>query len=673
MVRSLLCCLIFSGLIACASLSQAAASRPPGNDPRNVDATQFGERVTLGPNWLFAPGDDPAYASPNLDDSGWMTVSSQRDLLDYGIRDIRYGWYRLHIRLRPGARDLTVALTTTDGGYEVYINGVRIGSNGNMAGSVRFSQYPLLAYAVPGSLLADRSDQVLAIRFAFNIGGNRGRGTSTPIGSQANVYLLSRDAAPRDAGWVVAHSGGTVNLVLFAVSLLAGIIALSLFGAMRSQREYLAVAVYLIASSLTSANSVWGEFHSYTFVTSTISNLCAGVANFALIEFVRLVLHLPRSRWLLTLQAASFVCAATSSLFNTGLANYYFGFCFYYLPILIVNILLPVLLVRAWLRGNREAYVLLPAVLLYSVGQYWNFLRLLAFYTQLTPTAGPQASFHMGTYDITLLAIGRFVFYVTMLLFLVLRTVVIARDRARVAAELEAARVVQQVLIPDEIPSIPGFIIQSVYKPAGKVGGDFFQILPAEGGGVLVVIGDVSGKGMPAAMIVSLLVGTVRTLAHYTQSPAEILAAMNLRMMGRSSGGFTTCLVLRLDRDGRLTVANAGHIAPYVGGREMAVQSGLPLGLAADATYAEAVSALAPGSQMTLVTDGVVEARDKDGELMGFEQTAAISTKSADQIAEEAQAFGQDDDITVVTVTQLGGQPQSSSHGEATALSPSLA
>ena len=654
MVRSLLCCLIFSGLIACASLSRAAASHPPGNDPRHVDATKFGERVTLGPNWLFAPGDDPAYASLNLDDSGWMTVSSQRDLLDYGIRDIRYGWYRLHIRLRPGSRDLTVALTTTNGGYEVYFNGVRIGSNGNMAGSVRFNQFSLLAYDVPDSLLADRSDQVLAIRFAFNIGGNRGRGTSTPIGSQANVYLLSRDAAPRDAGWVVAHSGGTVYLVLFAVSLLAGIIALSLFGAMRSQREYLAVAVYLIASSLISANSVWEDFHSYTLFTSTLSNLCVGVANFALIEFVRLVLHLPRSRWLLTLQVASFVCAAISTLFNTGLANYYFGFCAYYLPILIVNILLPVLLVRAWLRGNREAYVLLPAVLLYSVGQYWNFLRLLAFYTQLTPTASPQASFHMGTYDITLIAIGRFVFYVTMLLFLVLRTVVIARERARVAAELEAARMVQQVLIPDEIPSTPGFIIQSVYKPAGKVGGDFFQILPAEGGGVLVVIGDVSGKGMPAAMIVSLLVGTVRTLAHYTQSPSEILAAMNLRMLGRSQGGFTTCLVLRADSDGTLTVTNAGHISPYLAGQELKLENGLPLGLSAESTYPESIFRLAPGAQLTMLTDGVVESRDKAGTLFGFERSAALSTQPAEEIARAAEVFGQDDDITVLTLCYTG-------------------
>ncbi len=233
------------------------------------------------------------------------------------------------------------------------------------------------------------------------------------------------------------------------------------------------------------------------------------------------------------------------------------------------------------------------------------------------------------------------------------------RDRSekqRMAAELEAGRAVQQVLIPEEIPAIPGFNIQSVYKPYGEVGGDFFQVLPVKSGGsaggVLAIIGDVSGKGMPAAMTVSLLVGTVRTLAHYTQSPGEILAAMNQRMLARSHGGFTTCLVLRADPDGTLTIANAGHIAPYLGGKELPLENGLPLGLAADTAYADATFQLAQGQRLTLVTDGVVEARDKTGALYGFERTAAISTETAESIARAAQYFGQDDDITVLTLAR---------------------
>jgi len=226
------------------------------------------------------------------------------------------------------------------------------------------------------------------------------------------------------------------------------------------------------------------------------------------------------------------------------------------------------------------------------------------------------------------------------------------QEKQRMAAELAAGRAVQQVLIPNDAPPIPGFNIQSVYLPYGEVGGDFFQVLPVNEGGVLAVIGDVSGKGMPAAMTVSLLVGTVRTLAHYTQSPGEILSAMNHRMIGRGNGGFTTCLVLRADADGTLTVANAGHIAPYVGGKELPLENGLPLGLAADAVYVESTFALAPGEELTLVTDGVVEARDKAGALFGFERTARLSMEPAEAIAQAAQAFGQDDDITALTLAR---------------------
>jgi hypothetical protein len=225
----------------------------------------------------------------------------------------------------------------------------------------------------------------------------------------------------------------------------------------------------------------------------------------------------------------------------------------------------------------------------------------------------------------------------------------------RAETELEAARTVQQVLIPDEIPSVPGFKIESVYRPAGQVGGDFFQILPLLGGGVLVVIGDVSGKGMPAAMTVSLLVGTLRTLAHYTASPGEILAAMNRRMLVRSKDGFTTCLVVRADPDGTLTMANAGHIPPYCDGEELTIESGLPLGLLAQSIYEEAKIELKPGAQITLLTDGVVEARSATGELFGFARAQTWSYKSAKQISEAACAFGQDDDITVVTLALAGG------------------
>ena len=128
---------------------------------------------------------------------------------------------------------------------------------------------------------------------------------------------------------------------------------------------------------------------------------------------------------------------------------------------------------------------------------------------------------------------------------------------------------------------------------------------------------------------------------------------MNARMIGRSNGGFTTCLVLRVSSHGSLVVANAGHIAPYVAGRELQVESGLPLGLVAGVEYTEAVS----GSWRGTAVDGDdgrgVEARSRSGELLGFERAAELSVETAEAIAGAAQSFGQDDDITVLTVARL--------------------
>jgi serine phosphatase RsbU (regulator of sigma subunit) len=225
------------------------------------------------------------------------------------------------------------------------------------------------------------------------------------------------------------------------------------------------------------------------------------------------------------------------------------------------------------------------------------------------------------------------------------------RDKLRMAAELEAARAVQLVLVPEQIPAIPGFALEAVYMPFSEVGGDFFQILPLPGNSVLAAVGDVSGKGVPAAMTVSHLVGILRFAAETSSSPEIILAALNRSLCDRGGQGFTTCLVLRCDHDGTLTVANAGHIAPFLNGKEISIENGLPLGLAASSIYPETTVSLPHKAQLTLLSDGVVEAQNAKGELFGFDRTAAISTQTAESIASTVQAFGQEDDITVVTLS----------------------
>jgi serine phosphatase RsbU (regulator of sigma subunit) len=147
------------------------------------------------------------------------------------------------------------------------------------------------------------------------------------------------------------------------------------------------------------------------------------------------------------------------------------------------------------------------------------------------------------------------------------------------------------------------------------------------------------------------------------------MSVLNERMIGRSQGGFTTCLVLRVDPDGAVAVANAGHLPPYVDGREVDVSPALPLGLAAG-HYPEGAFHLKEGERLMLLTDGVPEARSRAGELFGFERTAAMAKESAATVARSAQAFGQSDDITVLTITRVAASVAPVMHVEALVPSP---
>jgi phosphoserine phosphatase RsbU/P len=647
--------LAISACVPCAT-AQSVAPASVGADPHNVDASQFGQRISLGPNWLFAPDDNAAYASPAFDDSGWKTISTNKDLVDYGIRDIRYAWYRVHVHLRPGARNLAIALEGTFGSYEVYANGVRVGSNGNMAGLVHFRQRALVAYPVPDSLLTPQGDFVLAIRFSLDASGNRGHGTSMPLrtlnpAASSRVYLLSRDEVPRDISYAYAHNTYD-DLLLGGLALLAGLVALALCLVLRSQREYLAATVFLLASVTYYAVWLWDDSKAYTFPTQLLVSLFHGIANVAIIEFVRLVLARPRSRWLSILQAASFVAPFGTLLAVSGIGgSIYLGFFTFYLPILLVSILLLVMLLLGWRRGNREARVLLPAVLVQGFAEYWSFLNTLAFYVHISATQHALPALQVGSYRFTLADIGDLVFFVTMLLFLVLRTVAIARERAHAAAELEAAHTTQQLLLARSSQPTPGFHVESVYHPASEVGGDFFLVSSTPNGGLVAIIGDVSGKGLIAAMRVAMILGVLRRESSF--EPVEVLRNLNEALLTPDEPGFTTACCVKIDQDGSYTVANAGHIAPYIDGREIATPPSLPLGVKAHQQYSPVSGKLAADQKIVLISDGVVEARSTAGELLGFDRLPSLTQKPACEIADTAKSFGQEDDITVLTLARI--------------------
>ena len=274
-----------------------------------------------------------------------------------------------------------------------------------------------------------------------------------------------------------------------------------------------------------------------------------------------------------------------------------------------------------------------------------GFQCLMVGYNLLSCAIGPPLflnDFYMiGPVGFHVIPGYRVVIGAALILMVVRRSVRDRNERERLAGELGAASAVQHLLFPDTASGA----IEAVYRPAAEVGGDFWQDLPAADGGRILAVGDVSGKGLKAAMIVSLLTGALRN--RKSDSPAAILAELNRVAAMTLDGGFVTAAVAHVSPE-RVTIANAGHPAPYLNGAELDLPPSLPLGVVADAEFAE--QQVEACGQLTFISDGVLEAANGRGELYGFERTRAISTGSAGEIAEAARAWGQNDDITVVTV-----------------------
>jgi serine phosphatase RsbU (regulator of sigma subunit) len=229
------------------------------------------------------------------------------------------------------------------------------------------------------------------------------------------------------------------------------------------------------------------------------------------------------------------------------------------------------------------------------------------------------------------------------------------RERAALSAEMRAAQEIQRILVPQRIESAPGFEVEAVFLPAQEVGGDFYRFRVLEDGTQWMLLGDVSGKGVAAGMTGAMLLGACE--GHTGDSPAVLLEHLNRVLCNSHVGGFATCLCARIEQDGTVVLANAGHLAPYLDRREIRLENGLPLGLTPDVSYLEESLQLASGDALTFLSDGVVEAQDASGELFGFDRTQALSGKPAAEIADVAQRFGQLDDITVLRVSFAAVSP----------------
>ncbi|HKF36465.1 MAG TPA: SpoIIE family protein phosphatase, partial [Ktedonobacteraceae bacterium] len=239
-------------------------------------------------------------------------------------------------------------------------------------------------------------------------------------------------------------------------------------------------------------------------------------------------------------------------------------------------------------------------------------------------------------------------------------------ERARIEQEMRTAHNIQQSLLPKEVPELAGWQFTRYYEPAKEVGGDFYDFLPFDDGQLGIVIGDVSGKGVPAALVMATTRTMLRTAAVATASPGEVLARVNdLLSADITSGMFVTCFYALLDAEsGQLQYANAGHDPPYRhhdGGASELWATGMPLGMMPGSCYEEFNVTLAPGDGVLFYSDGIVEAHNEHREMFGFPRLMRLVGAHEDGktlkqfILDDLAAFTgadweQEDDVTMVAL-----------------------
>ncbi|MGB9417419.1 MAG: PP2C family protein-serine/threonine phosphatase [Acidobacteriaceae bacterium] len=654
------------------SLPRAAAQGTPAMHAQVV--TLGNSTVELTGPWKFHTGDDMAWAHPGFDDSAWSTmdltpptgsydpqIGSSGYVPGWTARGYRgysgYAWYRLRTEIHNGQTALTLKMPDNyDDAYQVYLNGQLIGQFG------RFTSHGVTAYvALPRafSLPANVSSgpATIAIRmwmaaFTPMVDQDAGGLHGPPVLGQASaiVGLLQLD-------WDAVNRSLYVDFVEIAILLVALLVAFGLFWLDRSEPAYLwlgltcAAILARVTVIVVTNYTTWIGVSLFLIEDAILTPAYIGLWVLFWAYWFRLDrLQLHRAVWGLVVLLGVMTAMLRWPLYGSVVPVHAIA---YLLPLtyalkLLLGALLVWVTIGGILKDRAEGWMALPAVVLVVLSLYQQELVVLHF---------PGAFFPYGI-AITLNAVATVLSLAIITVLLLRRFLQSQRQREQLKQEIEQARQVQHVLIPEALPVIPGIALESEYRPAQQVGGDFFQIIAGNDGSVLAVIGDVSGKGLKAAMLVSLIVGTIRNQAETDLDPLRMLQSLNRRLIGRGDAN-ATCLALHIAPDGGVTLANAGHLPPYWNGKEIAMEGALPLGVTEDAEFSVMQLALQPGDRLTLLTDGIVEAQNETRELFGFARISELMRqhKSAVEIAAAAQSFGQNDDITVLRV-EFSGAPQ---------------
>jgi hypothetical protein len=616
-----------------------------------LQAPPMGDRLDLHGVWQLHSGSNPAYASPTFDDHAWLQVDSSSLLIAHLLINLNEVWYRRHVHLAPGSKNLAITIADFGGSYRVIANGQVLGGHGKMADRGDDLSGGIDTYPIPDSLL-NQPDLVIVIhafvgtvdRISFTLGDG--------INRSSRIYLGPADILYRDQQTFLANglTEGASTITLWIVLCL---LALALALLIRTVPAYPLLAIYAAGHVISTLLTDYGRFHFMggdSWLAWPI-NLTMMASELAALEFCRYVTGTRRKFWFTAIEVFYVLCYAALLPAVTGGLSYALYTVLSktaYITLVTTGFLLILLGVR---RRKQDAYILASFAAVYVVYfGLWEILRHITFDYYFLEELAQVLRDRLDPH-----ALGDFAIVAGFLTVVVVRTLRAVRERALIATEIEAARTMQQLLLARSSEPTPGFAVETAYLPAGEVGGDFFLVSLTPDGALSAIVGDVSGKGMMAAMRVSMILGVLRR--EPSREPAIVLSALNEALVAQSDTGFTTACCVKLEPNGRYTVANAGHISPYVTvgarGLEIVAPPALPLGLAPGQYYDVLEGQLHPGQRMVLMSDGVPEARGPKGELYGFDRLPAITPLPAAEIAAIAKGFGQEDDITVLTLCAL--------------------
>ena len=599
--------------------------------------------------WSFHVGNDPRCASADPKACIWEKPGTPKLPPEGEI------WQRIEVTI-PGPLQSFSQLGLLVQGewpvYEVFLNGRSIGGSGSFQSRSGPQDsraiFPFATSLAPGGRL------VITIH-ALNL-----RTALDPMDFTPRIAPMDRIAAIRDADTLRNLSDDWYIYLCYLIMLSVGVVFLVLYALDRSARENLWLGLNLFALGCLCC----GNFATVvdTGVSSTVALAVFYFWNSAIaVIIIEFSFALMRKRvWLVFRLAEFFGCL--------------FAIQFLYLAPIPGSIFEPLVSMSQYFYFDFRTCLLIAAISrllplptcfksplpeMRWIGACLLFIAIAAESRHFTSmwSRTVRSVVYFGAPNYQFLSISYAIFAIVMLAAMTARFRRIQNRNQIMEQELAAASAVQHLLLSSSAPAAPSFSIKTVYLPAGEVGGDFFHIAHGARSDdpLLIVVGDVSGKGLQAAITVAAIIGALRGTTE--RGPAAILDYLNRVLLGQVTG-FVTCCAAAIDPQGIMRLANAGNPPPYCNGREIDAPVGLPLGIVASPAYEEIANQLAPLDVLTFLSDGVVEARNHAGELFGFDRARAISTQSAETIAATAQSFGQEDDITVLTLTRLPPSPE---------------